>query len=121
MQIGRGNSAKKYLLIFAIILCIYPSYTTTEIRTFTHFEGKDEYLPKIPRIQRLKTYDDNTAVARIVRTKTRVPPKICFFEVFSLRIIHLNGTVDEKDIELGNLGIPQINYCFFIVSNFPIR
>ena len=30
---------------------------------------KKDYLPKAPRMQRLKTYDDGTAAVGIVRTK----------------------------------------------------
>src|SRR5213082_2224848 len=108
MRIMQGKFL--FLLIFVIILCIYPLYTTAEIKTFTHVEEK-EFLLELPRMQKIKIFDDGTAVARMVITKTRAPTKICFVEVFSLRIIHLNGTVDEKDIELD---IPQINHCFFI-------
>ena len=70
-----------FLLIFVIILCIYPLYTTAEIKTFTHVEEKEEFLPELPRMQRIKIYDDGTAVVRMVITKTRALPKICFVEV----------------------------------------
>jgi hypothetical protein len=116
----RGNFLKKFLLIFAIIL-LCPLYATAEIRTFTHVEEKDVYLPKSPRMQRIKVYEDGTAVARIVRTKEVTAEKVCFFEIFSLRIIHPNGTVDEKDIELDKKGIPLINYCFLNKDNLLIR
>src|SRR5688572_18963626 len=120
MQIVRGNSVKKYLLIFAIIL-LCPLYATAEIRTFTHVEEKDIYLPKSARMQRTKVYYDGTVVARIVRTKEATAEKVCFFEIFSLRIIHPNGTVDEKDIELDKKGISTINYCFLDKDNLSIR
>ena len=109
MQTVRGNSAKKYLLIFlifAIVLFIYPLYTTAERRIFTHVEENDSYLlpAETPRIIRLRVYDDGTAVARIVRKNrsTTVNIKTCFHEIFSLRIIRPNGTVDEKDIKLNS-------------------
>src|ERR1051325_1766191 len=72
MQTVRVNSTKKYLLIFfifAIVLFIYPLYTTAEIRIFTHVEENDSYLlpAETPRMVTLRVYDDGTAVARIVR------------------------------------------------------
>jgi len=114
------NSKNKFLLVFAIVLCIFQLYTTAEIRTFTHFEENNDYDSIKPRMYRLKVYDDGTAVARIVRSNknTTEPPKICFYDTFSLRIIYLNGTVDEKDIKLD---IPQINYCFITQDGLPIR
>src|SRR5438045_2889546 len=106
MQIIQVNSAKKSLLIFAIIICIYPLYTTAEIRTFSHEEEKIDYGS--PHVWDTKIYDDNTIVARIVRVNTTTEITTCFYEMFSLRIIHPDGTVDEKDIKLD---IPQFNYC----------
>src|SRR5436309_2782853 len=110
-----------FLLIFAIVLCIYPLYTVAGIRTFTHVEENNEYDQTIkPRMQQLKVYDDGTAVARIVRLNKGMsaPPKTCFYDTFSLRIIHLDGIVDEKDFKLD---IPPINYCFIIQDSQPIR
>src|SRR4051794_11811033 len=92
---------------------MYPLNTTAEIRTFSHDEGKDYRLIEIPHVVSTKVYDDGTVVARIVRknTDTSTPDQDCFLEMLSLRIIHLNGTVDEKDIY--KLDIQQFNYCFF--------
>src|ERR1043166_1656431 len=111
----KENSAKKtFSLIFAIILCIliYPIYTTAEIRTFSHYEEKDYGPMALPHVWNLKTYDVGTAVARIIRKNmnTSTAARDCFYEMLSLRIIHLNGTVDEKDILLN---IQPFNYCFF--------
>src|SRR5437764_764780 len=109
MRIMQGQFL--FLLIFAIILCIYPSYTTAQPaqpRTFTHVEENNDYDETIkPRMQQIKTYYDGTVVGRIVRLNRAMsaPPKTCFFDTLSLRIIHLDGTVDEKDIKLD---IPQI-------------
>src|ERR1043166_672360 len=103
MQIIRENLAKKIiLLVYAIILCIHPLYTEAEIRTFSYYEEKDYGPTALPRVWNLKTYDDGTAVARIIRKNmnTSTATEDCFYEMLSLRIIHLNGTVDEKDIKL---------------------
>src|SRR4051812_35757325 len=117
MQIVRGNSVKKYLLIFAIILCIYPLYASAEIRTFLHDEEK-YYGPNVlPRVWHTKTYDDDTVVVRIVRVNS-VTTTTCFYEILSLRIIHPDGTVDEKDFELD---IQPFNYCLPLnVTTSPI-
>ena len=60
MQLIREDSVnKKFLLIFAIILCIYPLFTTAEIRTFSHDEEKDYGSTALPRvIWKSKVYDD---------------------------------------------------------------
>src|SRR6266542_3768414 len=53
-------------------------------------------------------YDDGTVVLRIIRRNVASWDQICLIEKFFLRIIHLDGTVDEKDIDLG---IQPFNYC----------
>src|SRR5688572_17737333 len=115
----RENSAKKakkiFLLIFVIVLCICPLYATEEIvRTFSHNEEKDYGPTALPHLSDLKTYEDGTVVVRIIRNyNTLTRDSICennetfHYEMLSLRIIHLNGAVEEKDIEL-NI---QSNYC----------
>src|SRR5688572_765563 len=111
MQMVRENLAKKSLLIFAIILCIHLYTTAAQIRTFSYEEKKQVYEPTvIPRVWDTKIYDDNTVVARIVRVNANAPTEdtTCFYEMFSLRIIHPDGTVEERDIELD---IPKFNYC----------
>src|SRR4051812_22716908 len=108
MHIAQGNPTKKSLLIFAITLCIYSLYTTAEIRLFSHNEEVIDYGPTIPpTVWGIRSYDDGTMVARITRrnTDTSTATKICFHEVFSLRIIYSNGTVF-------NLDIPQFNHCY---------
>jgi len=61
-------------------------------------------------------YDDGTVVLRIVRENvaTVFEDRVCYLEKFSLRIIHLNGIVDEKDI---NLGVQSFNYCRLVNVN----
>src|ERR1044072_4006104 len=107
MWIVRDNSA-----ILAIILCIISLCVTAEIRTFSHNEGKDYGQTALPRVWESEAYDDGTIVARIVRQNMSASTaiKTCFNEMLSLRIIHPNGTVDEKDIKLN---IQPLNYCIF--------
>jgi hypothetical protein len=71
----------------------------------------------------LKVYDDGTAVARIVRKNnaTSIGARTCLYEMLFFRIIHPNGTVDEKDIDNERLGISSINYCFFTINARPIK
>src|SRR5256885_883982 len=111
MQITRENSAKtNFLLIFTITLCIYPLYATAEIRTFSHDEEKDYGPTEMPQFIKTQVYDDGTVVARIIKMDGNIPTtdKFCFDEILSLRIIHLNGTVEEKDIKLD---IQPFNHC----------
>jgi hypothetical protein len=108
--------AKNYLLILAIILLICPLYAIAEMRTFSH-EEKDYGPTAIPRVWYTRIYDDNTVVVRIVRVNAELSPetiRTCFYETFSLRIIHPNGTVDEKDFELD---IQPFNYCLPVNAN----
>src|ERR1044072_4304930 len=107
MWIVRDNSA-----ILAIILCIISLCIAAEIRTFSHNEEKDYGQTALPRVWKSEAYDDGTIVARIVRQNMSASTaiKTCFNEMLSLRIIHPNGTVDEKDI---NLDIHPLNYCIF--------
>ena len=116
----RENSAKKiFLLIFVIILCICPLYATEEIvRTFLHNEEINYDGPTtLPLLSDSKAYEDGTMVVRIIRYySSSATDNICYqisnnmllYEMLSLRIIHLNGTVEEKDIILG---IQLFNYC----------
>src|SRR3954469_14265069 len=110
MHIIRRNLKGFFLLIFATILCIYPLYSTAEIRTFSHDEEKDYGPSVIPRVNKLKGYDDGMIIARVVRinVEASTAANVCFYEMLSLRMIHPNGTVEEKDIKLD---IPQFNYC----------
>src|SRR3954469_9549438 len=102
---------KEILLILSIILCIYPLYTTAEIRSFSHYEEKDYGPTALPRVLKSRVYEDGTVVVRIIRQNmnTSTATKVCFYEMLSLRIIHPNGTVNEKDIKLD---IQPFNYCF---------
>ncbi len=154
-----------FLLPFAIILFVYPLYTTAQ----TKKEGIFFYEEKIDYGSNVKlngtipqVYDDGTIVLRVIRTNVakiltrrgpctggntiritkkgknysrtciRRDPEIdpigdpnpsnstdppivtiksyCSLEKFSLRIIHPNGTVDEKDIDLKGID-KKINYC----------
>ncbi|GES76898.1 hypothetical protein GLOIN_2v1639405 [Rhizophagus clarus] len=115
MRILLGNSKSIILLILAIILCSYTSYTTAQIRVLSHNEEVD-YNGVLPRIWDSKTYDDGTMVVRIIRKNatSSINKYLCFYELFSLRIINLDGTVVEKDL---NLGIQALNYCVFQTSN----
>ncbi|POG70561.1 hypothetical protein GLOIN_2v1614732, partial [Rhizophagus irregularis DAOM 181602=DAOM 197198] len=51
-------------------------------------------------------------VIRIVRKNptTTIDNYLCFYEVFSLRIIDFDGTVVEKNLKLD---IQSFNYCVF--------
>src|SRR3954454_9139875 len=114
----REFSKKNFFIIFLIFACIYPLslYTKAEIRTFSHDEEKHYGPTEISHVIDTKVYDDGTVVARVVRknASTSNPYQDCFFEIFSLRIIHPNGTVDEKDIKLE---IKQVDHCNF--NGFP--
>ncbi|PKK72882.1 hypothetical protein RhiirC2_848078 [Rhizophagus irregularis] len=106
------NTAKtKFLLIFVIILCSYTFYTTAVIREFSHKEEID-FGQVLPRIWDSKAYDDGTMVIRIIRKNatTSINNYLCFYEVLSLRIINLDGTVVEKNLKLN---IQSFNYCVF--------
>ncbi|GBC24435.1 uncharacterized protein OCT59_009094 [Rhizophagus irregularis] len=113
------NSAKtNFLSIFVIILCSYTLYTTAVIREFSHKEEID-HGKVLPRIWDSKAYDDGTMVIRIVRKNptTTIDNYLCFYEVFSLRIIDFDGTVVEKNLKLD---IQSFNYCVFqMVSGDP--
>ena len=102
------SAKKNFLLVLAIISSVYPLYTTAQVSTFSH--EKEQDYGSIPHIIfKSLAYDDGTAVVRIVRVNATATSN-CFHERLSLRIIHPNGTVGEKDIELD---IPPFNYCFF--------
>ncbi|CAB4428016.1 unnamed protein product [Rhizophagus irregularis] len=105
------NSAKtKFLLIFVNILCSYTFYTTAVIREFSHKEEID-HGKVLPCIWDSKAYDDGTMVIRIIRkNETSINNYLCFYEMFSLRIINLDGTVVEKNLKLD---IQPLNYCVF--------
>jgi hypothetical protein len=100
------QTKKIFLLTFAIIscICIYPLYATKKIRTFIHKE-KDYGPTIIPHLVNTRDYIDGAIVARI--NWTTASNEDLPYEMLFLRIIHPNGTVDEKDIKLD---IPQINY-----------
>ena len=86
MQKIRENSSKiKILLILSIILYICPSYTTAEIRTFSHDEEKDYGQTAIPHVIKTRVYDDGTLVARIIRINSNMSTtnKDCFYEMLS--------------------------------------
>ncbi|CAB4383299.1 unnamed protein product [Rhizophagus irregularis] len=105
------NSAKtKFLLIFVNTLCSYIFYTTAVIREFSHKEEID-HGKVLPCIWDSKAYDDGTMVIRIIRKNaTSINNYLCFYEMFSLRIINLDGTVVEKNLKLD---IQPLNYCVF--------
>jgi hypothetical protein len=116
MQTIRGNSAKKlFLIIFAIILCSYTSYTTTQKRVLSHNEQVD-YGQVLPRIWDSKALDDGTMIIRVVRKNatSSINNYLCFYEMLSLRIINLDGIVVEKDLKLP---VQSFNYCVFQISN----
>jgi hypothetical protein len=108
-RLNSQNPFVKVIALLVFILCIYPSYTTTEVRTFSYEEKV--YYPGTPRITDLRAYDDGTVVVRIVRANanTTTTDLTCYYEILSLRIINLDGTVIEKDIKLE--GVQQSNYC----------
>ncbi|CAG8641567.1 15468_t:CDS:2 [Funneliformis mosseae] len=121
MRIIRRNlSTNLFSLLFAIILCVFPLYTTAQnakVRIFAHEETID-YGPKsLPRIWKQNTYDDGTAVVRIIRRNPAIQGPVCLIEKLFLRIIHLDGTVDEKDLDLG---IQPFNYCLFQSNNLGV-
>ncbi|CAG8679520.1 8676_t:CDS:2, partial [Funneliformis caledonium] len=122
MRIIRTNlSTNLFSLLFAIILCVFPLYTTAQnakVRIFAHEETID-YGPKsLPRIWKQNTYDDGTAVVRIIRRNPAIQGPVCLIEKLFLRIIHLDGTVDEKDLDLG---IQPFNYCLFQSNNLDVE
>ncbi|CAB4375651.1 unnamed protein product [Rhizophagus irregularis] len=128
MQIIRGNSTKiLFSLIFSIILCSYPLFTTTaettiettigKMKTFSHVEEIDYGPTSLPLVYDSQVFDDGTMVIRIVR-RDSPPNNDCFINMLSLRIINLDGTVIEKDYK--NLDIPKINYCSLIKS-YPLK
>lgn len=106
-------------VIFVIILSLcylFPLHTNTtkETKMFSHVEKKDYGPTAIPRVLKTRIYDDGTVVARIVRKNMKTATGVCFHEILSLRIIHPDGFVDEKDIKLD---IPSFNYCFVLQQN----
>jgi hypothetical protein len=112
MQTIQGNSAKNlFLIIFAIILCSYTSYTTAQKRVLSHNEQVD-YGQVLPRIWDSKALDDGTMIIRVIRKNatSSINNYLCFYERLSLRIINLDGTVVEKDL---NLPVQAFNYCVF--------
>jgi hypothetical protein len=113
MRILLGSSTKTiFLIIFAIILCSYTSYTTAQKRVLSHNEQVDYGAGVIPRIWDSKALDDGTMIIRVVRKNatTSINRYLCFYEMFSLRIINLDGTVVEKDLKLP---VQAFNYCVF--------
>ncbi|CAG8779628.1 16663_t:CDS:2, partial [Rhizophagus irregularis] len=81
------------------------------IREFSHKEEID-HGKVLPRIWVSKAYDDGIMVIRIIRKNatTSINNYLCFYEMFSLRIINLDGTVVEKNLKLD---IQPLNYCVF--------
>ncbi|CAG8630233.1 3250_t:CDS:2 [Rhizophagus irregularis] len=101
-----GQKSSCYESLFAVI------------REFSHKEEID-HGKVLPRIWDSKAYDDGTMVIRIVRKNptTTIDNYLCFYEVFSLRIIDFDGTVVEKNLKLD---IQSFNYCVFqMVSGDP--
>ncbi|CAI2186782.1 17543_t:CDS:2, partial [Funneliformis geosporum] len=114
--IGTNLLTNLLSLLFAIILCVFPLYTTaqnTNVRIFAHEETIDYGKDSLPRVWRQRVYDDGTTVVRIVRRNPAIQG-VCLIEKLFLRIIHLDGTVEEKDIDLG---IQPFNYCIFTSDN----
>ncbi|GBB87515.1 hypothetical protein RclHR1_00140019 [Rhizophagus clarus] len=112
MQILLGNSMKPiFLLIIAIILYSYTSYTTAQVRVLSHNEEID-YNGVLPRVWDSQAYDDGTMIIRIIRKNatSSFNNYLCFYETLSLRIINLDGTATEKDL---NLDVQAFNYCVF--------
>ncbi|GBB88972.1 hypothetical protein RclHR1_01560008 [Rhizophagus clarus] len=102
---------KVFVLFAVIIIYINPLHTIAEVKVFSHEEKKDYGPEAIPHVLRINTYDDGTAVVRIVRTNQDKTTSImhCNHEIFFLRFIYPNGTVIEKDINLE--GVQNFNYC----------
>jgi hypothetical protein len=100
---------KVFTLFVIVIFYIYPLHILA-VKIFSH-EEKDYGSKVIPRVLSIRTYDDGTAVVRIVRTNVNKTThyKHCNDEIFSLRFIYPNGTVIEKDINLE--GVQSFNYC----------
>src|SRR6266498_2763950 len=105
-----------FLLLFTIILCIYPLCATAQARIFSYNEKIGYESETKPIIWNQQVYDDGTVVLRIIRENvTRIlKDRVCYLEKFSLRIIQLDGKVDEKDFDLG---IQPFNYCRLLSEN----
>src|SRR5688572_3333176 len=71
-----------------------------------------------PHVLKTRIYDDGTVVARIVGKNMMTTTAVCFYEMLSLRIIHPDGLVDEKDIKLD---IPLFNHRSFRQQNEKIE
>jgi hypothetical protein len=111
MRILIGNLAKTiFLLIIAIILCSYTLYTTAQVRVLSYNEEIDYDV--LPRVWDSKSFDDGTMIVRIIRKNatSSINNYLCFHEMLSLRIINLDGTVEEKDLKLN---VQAFNYCVF--------
>ncbi|CAG8771815.1 8691_t:CDS:1, partial [Cetraspora pellucida] len=81
---------------------------------FTYFESgeKSRVSDQPPRVIDIASYNDGTAVVQIIRRNTSATPPtgtVCIESLLSLRVIHLNGSVTEIDVDLG---IQYLNYCF---------
>src|SRR5262245_16117490 len=103
----RSNSQNPLIRIFVIveIVLMYTLYTTSQtekVRTLSYDE-KVDYGPKsLPRVWAYDAYDDGTVVLRVIRRNVTIQDQdsVCLIEKLFLRIIHLDGTIDEKDIDL---------------------
>ncbi|RIB21043.1 hypothetical protein C2G38_1137863 [Gigaspora rosea] len=107
--------------LFLISLCAFITSTKSELTFFNHTEttlNDTNVSHNIPFVINLDTYDDGTALVHITRRDPELTanctnylriPAFGLEQIFRIRVIQLNGTVIEINLDL-KLDPP--NYCY---------
>ncbi|CAG8812629.1 12166_t:CDS:2, partial [Racocetra persica] len=110
------------LLLWVTLLLVSARIRQVEskISNFSYVETIKYGKNILPQVWNSIVYDDGTIVLRIVRndpnsnqlilntTSNTISSIACFQKLLSLRVLYSNGTVIERDIDLG---IQSLNYC----------
>ncbi|RIB23335.1 hypothetical protein C2G38_871961 [Gigaspora rosea] len=114
--------------LFLISLCAFITSTKSELTFFNYTETSlnDTNVPnQTPFVIKLDTYDDGTTLVHIIRQDNNLNatctnylrmPALGLEQIFRIRVIQLNGTVNEINLDL-KLDPP--NYCYG--KTMPVR
>ncbi|CAG8686074.1 24104_t:CDS:1, partial [Gigaspora rosea] len=107
--------------LFLISLCAFITPTKSELTFFNYTETSlnDTNVPnQTPFVIKLDTYDEGTTLVHITRRDNKLNvtctnylrmPALGLEQIFRIRVIQLNGTVNEINLDL-KLDPP--NYCY---------
>ncbi|CAG8503401.1 9688_t:CDS:2 [Acaulospora colombiana] len=129
------------LILTCFCLFVVPAESAPQNFTYTENPSHTEFSNSIPRINKLATYEDGTVLVHLIR---RNPDNTCaqrfsallnesgacLEQSLFLRIIDLNGTVTEINLNNTNLGLDPVNFFAFVsdlgittnpISVFPLQ